>query len=105
MAVLEVNGKSFEKEVLQSEKPVVLDLFATWCGPCKMLRPVLEELSEEHNEVKFVSVDVDEESEIAMKYGVSSIPCLVFLKNGEEVDRSVGFRPKDAIEDVIGTLL
>lgn len=105
MAVLEVNGESFEKEVLQSEKPVVLDLFATWCGPCKMLRPVLEELSEEHNEVKFVSVDVDEESEIAMKYGVSSIPCLVFLKNGEEVDRSVGFRPKDAIEDVIGTLL
>ena len=105
MAVLEVNGESFEKEVLQSEKPVVLDLFATWCGPCKMLRPVLEELSEEHNEVKFVSVDVDEESEIAMKYGVSSIPCLVFLKNGEEVDRSVGFRPKDAIEDVIGMLL
>ena len=105
MAVLEVNGESFEKEVLQSEKPVVLDLFATWCGPCKMLRPVLEELSEEHNEVKFVSVDVDEESEIAMKYGVSSIPCLVFLKNGEEVDRSVGFRPKDAIEDMIGTLL
>ena len=105
MAVLEVNGESFEKEVLQSEKPVVLDLFATWCGPCKMLRPVLEELSEEHNEVKFVSVDVDEESEIAMKYGVSSIPCLVFLKNGEEVDRSVGFRPKDVIEDMIGTLL
>ena len=104
MAVLEVNGESFEKEVLQSEKPVVLDLFATWCGPCKMLRPVLEELSNEHSEVKFVSVDVDEEGEIAMKYGVSSIPCLVFLKNGEEVDRSVGFRPKDAIEDMIGEL-
>ncbi len=104
MAVLEVKSESFEKEVLESEKPVVLDLFATWCGPCKMLRPVIEELSEEHPEVKFVSVDVDEEAEIAIRYGVSSIPCLVFLKNGEEVGRSVGFRPKDALEAAIGDL-
>ena len=104
MAVLEVKSESFEKEVLESEKPVVLDFFATWCGPCKMLRPVIEELSEEHPEVKFVSVDVDEEAEIAIRYGVSSIPCLVFLKNGEEVGRSVGFRPKDALEAAIGDL-
>ena len=102
MAVLEVKGADFEKEVLQSELPVVLDLFATWCGPCRMLRPVLEELSEERKDVKFVSVDVDEEGEIAMKYGVSSIPCLVFIKNGEEVNRAVGYRPKDALEALIG---
>ncbi len=104
MAVLEVKSESFEKEVLESEKPVVLDLFATWCGPCKMLRPVIEELSEEHPEVKFVSVDVDEEAEIAIRYGVSSIPCLVFLKNGEEVGRSVGFSQRDALEAAIGDL-
>ena len=75
------------------------------CSRFQMLRPVIEELSEEHPEVKFVSVDVDEEAEIAIRYGVSSIPCLVFLKNGEEVGRSVGFRPKDALEAAIGDLV
>lgn len=102
MAILEVNGSNFEEEVLKAEKPVLLDLFATWCGPCKMLRPVLEELSEERPDVKFVSVDVDEESEIALRYGVSSIPCLVLIENGQETDRVVGFRPKDALTAFLG---
>lgn len=102
MAILEVNTAQFETEVLKSEKPVLVDFYATWCGPCRMLRPSLEELSEEKPGVKFVSVDVDENEELAARYGISSIPCVILFQNGEVAEVSVGLRPKDYFEELLG---
>ena len=91
--VKKVNGQEFEDEVLKAPAAVV-DFSATWCGPCRMMAPVLEEISETMGEkVKFYNVDADEVPALAMKYGIQSIPCLIVLKNGEAVDRSVGFLP------------
>ena len=81
--------------VINSEKPVLVDFWATWCGPCKMLAPFIEEIAEEmKDEVTVAKLDVDREGDIAMKYGVMSIPTLILFKNGEEVRRTIGFRPK-----------
>ncbi len=102
MAVIEVNKDNFDKEVLSSDKPVVADFYADWCGPCKALRPILEELSGEREDVKFVSVNIDDEDELADEYDVSSIPCVVVFKNGQEAARSIGIKPKDAIEEMVG---
>ena len=101
MAVLEVTGATFEKEVMQSDRPVLADFYANWCGPCKMLRPVLEEISDERQDVKFVSVDIDEEDDLAEQCEVSAIPCVVLIKDGEEVNRSVGLVPREAIEELL----
>jgi len=102
MAVIEVNKDNFASEVLSSDKPVVADFYADWCGPCKALRPILEELSGEREDVKFVSVNIDDEDELADEYDVSSIPCVVVFKNGQEAARSIGIKPKDAIEEMVG---
>ncbi|MBR5411031.1 MAG: thioredoxin [Clostridia bacterium] len=102
MMVYQVNESNFESEVLQSPVPVLVDFNATWCGPCRMLKPVLEQLAEERPDVKVVSVDVDEAPELAEEYDVSSIPCVVLMKNGQEADRSVGFMPKDGLLALIG---
>lgn len=102
MAVIKVTTDTFEKEVLQAEGPVVVDFNADWCGPCKMLAPVIDELAEEHPEIKFVSVNIDDEEDLADDYDVFSIPCLVVFKDGEEADRSVGGRSKDEILELIG---
>ncbi len=102
MAVIEVNKDNFVSEVLSSDKPVVADFYADWCGPCKALRPILEELSGEREDVKFVSVNIDDEDELADEYDVSSIPCVVVFKNGQEAARSIGIKPKDAIEEMVG---
>ena len=102
MAVIEVTEKTFENEVKKADETVLVDFNAGWCGPCRMLKPVLEQLSEESGNVKFVSVDIDENDEIADEYDVTSIPCLVLVKDGVEIDRHVGFIPKDAIVDFIG---
>ncbi len=102
MSVINGSKDNFEKEVLKSEKKVLVDFNATWCGPCKMMGPVIEELSEEMKDIKFVSVDVDDEDELAETYGVSSIPCLVLFEDGKEVSRNVGFMPKDELENVLG---
>lgn len=101
MAVLEVTGATFEKEVMQSDRPVLADFYANWCGPCKMLRPVLEEISDERQDVKFVSVDIDGEDDLAEQFEVSAIPCVVLIKDGEEVNRSVGLVPREAIEELL----
>src|SRR5574344_1216537 len=90
MEVLKVTGKNFEEEVLKSDKTVLVDFFATWCGPCKSLSPIVDEVAEENENLKVVKVDVDEAQDLASKYGVMSIPTLVVIKNGEEVNRSVG---------------
>lgn len=97
MAVKEVSVNTFEAEVLKSEKTVVIDFNADWCGPCKMLAPVLEEVSEELTNVKFVSVNVDDNSELAEEFDIVSIPCLIAVKNGKESDRSVGLISKDEL--------
>lgn len=102
MAVKEINSANFAAEVLQSDKPVLVDFYATWCGPCKMLRPTLEALSDDRQDVKFVSVDIDEADELAEQFGITSIPCLVLVKDGKEADRSVGLVPREALEDFLG---
>lgn len=102
MEILDVNKDNFKKEVLDSKKLVLADFNADWCGPCRMLRPILDELASTHEECKIVSINIDNEDELALKYEVSSIPCLVVFKDGKEVKRSVGLRGKSEIEDMLG---
>ncbi len=94
-----VNENEFENEV--KEGYTLVDFFANWCGPCKMLGPVLEELSEERKDVKFIKVDCDESDGLAMKFGVMTIPALFLLKNGEVVAKTGGYQPKNGIEKFI----
>ena len=100
MSVIEVNKGNFEAEVLKSDVPVLADFNAGWCGPCRAMKPMLDELSE-NAAYKIVSIDIDVEDELAEEYDVSSIPCLVVFKGGEEVNRSVGLIPKDAIAALV----
>ena len=102
MAVIEVTKDNFEKVVLNNDKKVLVDFNASWCGPCKMLRPVLDQIAETNTNVEFVSINVDDEDELAEKYRVSAIPCLVLIDKGEEVKRSVGLISRDELEDLIG---
>ena len=97
MAVIEVTKDNFEKEVLKSEIPVLADFNASWCGPCKSMRPLLDELAENNPNYKIVSIDIDEEDELVEEYEVASIPCLVVFKNGKETNRNIGLIPKDSI--------
>lgn len=101
MAVLEVTGSNFNQEVLQSEVPVLVDFYATWCGPCKMLRPTLEQIAADRRDVKVIAVNIEDEDELADQYEVSAIPCVVLFKNGAEADRSVGLVPRDALEAML----
>jgi len=101
MSVLKVTEQNFSNEVLQSEKPVLLDFWAGWCGPCKMLSPVVDQIAEETEEVKVCKVNVDEEPGLARQFQVMSIPTLVLMKNGKMVRQSVGVRPKAAILDML----
>lgn len=94
MKIIKVNSQNFEEEVIKSEKPVLIDFYADWCGPCKMLSPIIDEIAEENSDIKVVKVNVDDSQDLAMKYQVMSIPTLVVIKNGEEVNRSVGLIDK-----------
>lgn len=97
MSVKELNKNNFEENVLKNEKPVVVDFWAPWCGPCRMLSPVVEQVADESEGVFFGKVNVDEEKELASRYGIMSIPALVLFKDGKAVDSMVGFRPKDRV--------
>ena len=96
MSLIHVTKDNFN-EVRTSDKPVLLDFFATWCGPCRMIAPFIEQIADEHPEYVICKIDVDEEPELAQAFGIQSIPTLVVLKNGEVAETAVGARPKDAI--------
>ena len=102
MKVMEITEEQFEKEVINEKKEVLVDFYANWCGPCKMLRTVLEDIAKENNNIKIVSIDVDEAESLAMSYEVFSIPCLIKFKDGKAEKRSVGFKPREEIEKLIG---
>lgn len=101
MAVLHVTKENFEQEVLKSDKPVLVDFWASWCMPCKMLAPILDEVAEETEAFKVCKVNVDEEGDLAMQFRVMSIPTLVVMKQGEEVKRSLGVISKDEVMDLM----
>lgn len=101
MVVIHATTDSFEQEVLQAKGAVLVDFWATWCGPCQMVGPIVEQLAEEQSEVKIVKVDVDQAQEIAGRYGVLSIPTFVLFKDGKEVRREVGALPKAALRKLI----
>ena len=97
MSAIKINQENYEKEVLQSEKPVLLDFYADWCGPCRMVLPIVEELAEENPHIKVCKVNVDEEQALAAQFQVYSIPSLFVLKNGDIVNQSVGAKSKEEI--------
>lgn len=99
--VIHVTPSNFDKEVLQSEKPVIIDFFATWCGPCQRLSKVIEQVSADRQDVKVVKVDIDEAEELAIKFFIRSVPTVVVIKNGKETNRNVGFMTRDQIIDLL----
>lgn len=104
--VIYINKNNFEEEVLKSKMPVLLDFSANWCGPCKMIGPIVESMAEEYKgKAKIAKLDVDESAELAMKFGVMSIPTLMFFKEGKLVDKVIGAVPKTELSAKINNLL
>ena len=102
MATVKITKDNFEAEVLQAEKPVLVDFWAVWCGPCQMVGPVLEEISEERDDLIVGKVNVDEEQELAAQFGVMSIPTMILFKGGEAAGKLVGAMPKEEILKILG---
>ena len=99
--VIEVTSSNFNEEVINSSVPVLIDFYADWCGPCKILSPIVEEVSSQYEDVKFVKIDIDSNQDIANDYMITSIPTLVYIKNGEEQNRVLGAVNKDTVETLI----
>ncbi|WP_319479542.1 thioredoxin [uncultured Draconibacterium sp.] len=103
---LEITDANFEELVMSSDKPVMIDFWAVWCGPCRMIAPIVEEMSAEYEGKAVIGkVDVDNNQDVAMKYGIRNIPTVLFVKNGEVVDKQVGAAPKQAFIDKLNALL
>ena len=101
MSVLHITKDTFEAEVLKSDKPVLLDFFAVWCGPCKMIAPILDEIAEERTDIKVGKINIDQEYELARQFGISSIPTLMVLKEGRIIRQSTGAMPKNKILELL----
>jgi len=97
MSYINITEQNFNEEVIQSDKPVLIDFWASWCGPCRMIAPIIEEIADERSDIKVGKVNVDDEVALATQFGIMSIPTLVVMKNGELVNKLVGVRPKDQI--------
>ena len=101
MAEIKITKENFEREVLSADKPVLLDFFATWCGPCRMIAPIIEEIAAERDDVKVGKVNVDEEGELASAFGIISIPTILLVKDGKVVGQAVGYQPKEKLLDLL----
>lgn len=99
--VIELNENNFENEVLKSDKPVLVDFWASWCGPCRMMGPVVEEISNENTDIKVCKVNVDENDKLAAKFGIMSIPCFISFKNGNVFKQTVGACPKEDLLNIV----
>ena len=97
MSVININKNNFQDEVMHSDKPVLLDFWASWCGPCRMVSPIVDEIAAERSDIKVGKINVDEQPELAARFGVMSIPTLVVMKNGKVINQAVGARPKAQI--------
>lgn len=104
MSVITVTNENFEAEVLKNEKTVLLDFWAEWCGPCRMFSPIIDQLSEKNESITVGKINVDEQGELAQKFGIVSIPTVVIMKNGEIVAKSTGFKPLQELEELIENL-
>lgn len=102
MAAIVITKENFDRKVLKAEGTVLIDFWATWCGPCRMLSPIVDEVASEHPDVKVGKINVDEQPELAQQFGIMSIPTLLVFKNGEKVQESVGLIPKEKVESLIG---
>ncbi|MBD3361765.1 thioredoxin [Candidatus Woesearchaeota archaeon] len=103
--MIQLNKDNFEKEVIKSDKPVLVDFWAEWCGPCKMMGPVFEKVSKEITNVKFAKLDVQENQSLAQEHDVTGIPCLILFVNGKEKDRITGYLPEEQLKEKIQSML
>ncbi len=102
MSYVEINESNFKQEVLNSDKPVLVDFWAPWCGPCRMLGPVIEEIAKENPDIKVCKVNTDENAQLAVMFGIDAIPCVIAFDKGSQTGKSVGFAPKEKLLGLVG---